>query len=307
VTGARRLVALALLLWMPLARAQPATDGTVPAADTPVKPAEAAIVEQPRPFGYVLGDVLSQRILLQSAGRAFEPAVLPSAERINLWLARRNSRIESRRDGQRWLVVDYQLINAPQSLMTINLPAWTVKPKTGAELAVPLWPISVTPLTPRQSFAKGGLQDLRPDRAAAEIPTEPARRRLEGWSAIFALTLLTWGGWWLLRYWQAAANQPFARAFRQIRRSDEREPQAWLALHRAMDHTAGRAVNSGNLSLLFRAAPYLEPQRAAIERFYALSSERFFATVSEGNSTHEPISVRALSQTLRQLEKRNER
>jgi hypothetical protein len=38
-----------------------------------------ATVEQPRPFGYVVGDLLAQRVLLELNGRPFEPAALPPA------------------------------------------------------------------------------------------------------------------------------------------------------------------------------------------------------------------------------------
>ena len=62
-------------------------------------PPPNAIVEQPRPFGYVIGDILTQRILLQLEGHAFEPAALPPAERVGVWLERRTLRIESTTTG----------------------------------------------------------------------------------------------------------------------------------------------------------------------------------------------------------------
>src|SRR5262249_8586104 len=145
--------------------------------------ASTALVQQPRPFGYVLGDTLSQRILLQSAGHDFEPVALPPAERAGLWFARRSSRVELSEDRRRWLVIDYQLINAPQTLMTVNLPSMTLKPKTGNDLlTVAEWPVSIGPLTPRAAFAKGGLQELRPDHPAPTLPTGGLRTRLEIWS-----------------------------------------------------------------------------------------------------------------------------
>lgn len=69
-----------------------------------------ATVAQPRPFGYVVGDLVTQRVLLHSAHSDFEPdfepAALPDAQRLNVWLERRAPRIESTADGRRWLVVD---------------------------------------------------------------------------------------------------------------------------------------------------------------------------------------------------------
>jgi mxaA protein len=271
--------------------------------------AAVATVQQPRPFGYVLGDTLSQRVLLQSAGRNFDPAALPPAERAGLWFARRSSRIERAEEGHRWLVIDYQLINAPQALMTVSLPSVTLKSKTGSDvLAVPEWPISIAPLTPRAAFAKGGLQELRPDHPAPSLPTRALRRQLVIWSGAFALTVIFWLAWWLVRFMRASANQPFARALRTIRRSGDDNEAAWLALHRAFDSTAERALQLSTLPALFKCAPHFEPQRAAIEQFYTESSLRFFG--ADGGRPTDTRSatwpLRTLCTTLRRIEKQHE-
>jgi mxaA protein len=310
-----------------------------------VEPADTGssgpVVQQPRPFGYVLGDTLTQRILLGPAGREFQPATLPPTERAGLWFARRSSKIERAEDGRRWLVIDYQLVNAPQTLMTVNLPAVTLKSNTGSVLVVAEWPISVAPLTPRAAFAKGGLQELRPDHAAPMLPTLTLRRQLEFWVSAFALTVVIWLGWWLVRSLRAAANQPFASALREIRRTGDDSATAWLALHRAFDRTAGRVLQTTTLPALFKRAPHFETQRAAIEQFYAQSNLRFFGvapassavatasamptgrgapapeTLSRSDAVHAngnsvggcatTASLRTLATTLRRIEKQHER
>lgn len=276
----------------------------------PSDAASGAIVQQPRPFGYVLGDTLAQRILLQSGGHNFDPVALPPAERAGLWFARRSSRIDLAEDGHRWLVVDYQLINAPQGLITVSLPSLTLKSKVGNNvLSVPEWPISISPLTPRAAFAKGGLQELRPDHAAPTLPTRALRRQLEIWSGAFALTVVIWLAWWLVRSLRANANQPFARALRAIRSSGDDNEAAWVALHRAFDTTAGRSLQPSTLSALFKQAPHFEPERAAIEEFYSESSRRFFGAGSRPTNTtrSEAWSLRPLCASLRRIEKQHER
>lgn len=272
--------------------------------------ASTTVVQQPRPFGYVLGDTLTQRILLQSGGHNFDPAVLPPAERAGLWFARRSSRIELAEGGHRWLAIDYQLINAPQALMTVNLPSVTLKSKTGSDvLAVSEWPISIAPLTPRAAFAKGGLQELRPDHPAPTLPTRALRQQLEISSGAFALTVVIWFAWWLVRSLHATATQPFARALRAIRRSGDDNETAWLALHRAFDTTAGRALQLSTLPALFKQAPHFEPLRTAIEHFYAESSRRFFGAGSSvpDNTGSATSPLRTLCTTLRRIEKQHER
>ncbi|MFO1349137.1 MAG: calcium incorporation protein MxaA [Gammaproteobacteria bacterium] len=295
------VTASALLLSATIAAGVP----TAPTADGHGAAAAAnATVEQPRPFGYVVGDLLTQRVLLQLDGDSFEPAALPRPERLDVWWERRQPRIETSADGRRWLAVDYQLINAPQTLALVSLPAWELKPASGATpLRIGAWPVSVAALTPRRAFANSDLGELRPDRAAPLIATAPIRRQLEQYSAALLLTLGAWLGWLLWRNQRAAARQPFARARRELRQIDDTSPQAWQALHRAFDQTAGRVVQLGALPVLFQQAPQLAPLRGKIEQFFTQSSERFFGSGPAG----DPLPLRALCDELRRIEKRFER
>jgi mxaA protein len=240
-----------------------------------------ASVEQPRAFGYVLGDVLTQRVLLQSGGRDAGAVALPSVGRIGIWLERRPARLESDAEGRRWLVIDYQITNAPQTLTEIALPALTLTSESGAVLQVAEWPVSVGPLTSWATFGKGDLQALRPDREASLVQLAPIRRRI-GWAlGLLAMTLLTWLSWWQWRNQREAARLPFARAWRQMQRLPapdiDADAAAWLCLHRALNETAGQVVHASSLSSLFVRAPHLRPLQPQLEHFYRHSAVRFFA------------------------------
>jgi mxaA protein len=246
-----------------------------------------AVVEQPRPFGHVVGDIVTQRVLVD-----FEPASMPRTERVSVWFERRDARLETDVEGRRWLEVRYQIVNAPQSLTTVTVPAWQID----SRLSVPAWPLSVGPLTEREA-------GLRPDRAAPAIATGPLERRAYTWSGALVITLAMWLAWWLHRNRRASASLPFARALRELRSLEDAAPQSWQALHRAFDATAGRVVQAESLGTLFRRAPWLAALRSEIERFFAQSGERFFG----GRVAGDPVSVRALCLGLRRLEKRYER
>ena len=257
-----------------------------------------AVVEQPRPFGYVVGDVMTQRVLLEIGGHELAPAELPKAERVNVWLERRPARIESLPDGHRWLALDYQVINAPQSLTTVNLPAFELQgAPDGATLRIAAWAISVNALT------SGGSIELRPDRPAPAIATAPIRRQIAIWSSAFLLVLAAWLGWLAWRNWRAVAARPFAHALHEMRHLDGTAPEAWRALHRAFDQTAGRVVQAATLPALFERVPQLQSLRPEIEQFFAQSKELFFG----GGVPADRISARALCAQLRRIEKRIER
>jgi mxaA protein len=261
----------------------------------------SAVVEQPRPFGYVIGDLVTQRVLLETDGHAFEPAQLPGiGQHLGAYLERRAVRIEPDARDRRWLTVDYQVLNVPQTLKTVMIPAWELRAATDATLLrVHEWPISLAPVTPKTVFQQGGLSELRPDRSAPRAATAPIRDALVFWSTALVLMLAAWVAWLLWRNREDSFHQPFARAVRELRGLDERSPKAWYALHRAFDASAGRSVQLETLPALFERAPHLEPERSAIEQFFAQSSERFFGS---GLSSY-PMAVRELCDRLYRLEK----
>lgn len=270
-----------------------------------------ATVEQPRAFGYVIGDIATQRVLLEEQGRSFTPASMPASGSLGNWVERHAARIERDARGRRWLAVEYQVMNSPQMLTAVTLPDWRLKEQgTNAELHVPEWQISVGPLTPERPFERTGLGALRPDRSAPLVDVAPMRRWAEIWAAAALVLLFAWAGWWAWRNWRASTSQPFAKALRELRGMDEQSPDAWYAMHRAFDASAGRVVQRETVSALFERAPQFAPRRAAIERFLDASVARFFgASRREPSAQRMPdasLSLRTLCAELRQIEKRHE-
>ena len=115
--------------------------------------------------------------------------------------------------------------------------------------------------------------------------------------------MAAWLAWLQWRNWRDSHNRPFARALYQLRHVDETAPEAWQAVHRAFDQTAGRVLQIETLPALFERAPHLQPRRAEIELFFAQSNERFFGAGPPSNL----LSVRALCHELRRIERRHER
>lgn len=284
-----------------VAEADRATPAAAAAETIPAAPAgPVAQVLLPRAWGHSVGDLLTQRVLLAIDGRATGLPKLPDPGRIGVWLERRPARLDTDADGRRWLLLDYQLINAPQTLTAITVPAFELRTDDGP-LQVPAWTFSAAPLTPRTAFAGNGLDALQPDRAAPSIDTAPLRHRLMLWSGLTGALLLAWGGWLVWRNVRSARAQPFAQAQRTLRGLKDDAPEAWQALHRAFDRTAGASLQPASLHRLFERAPHLAPLRGDIERFYADSAARFF-----GDGGGAASSPRALVRTLARIERRHE-
>ena len=290
---------LALLLAGACAPQAGAPAGAASAPDV----ALAAVVAQPRPFGHVVGDVLSQRVLLD-AGRPTTPASLPAPQRLSAWIERRSARVERAADGRRWLVVDYQVVNAPRSLATVRIPAWRLAAEA-AEPArlVPAWPIEVSAITAHATPGTSAWQ-LRPDRPAPAIATGPLRLRLLLAAASLAACLAAWAGWLAWRRWHDARTQPFASALRAL----QRHASDWRALHAAFDRTAGEVLRASTLPRLFERAPQFEPLRNRIEGFYAQSGARFFGGAQSAPAADAASALAlALCRDLRRVERRSQR
>jgi len=273
-----------------------------PAAPAIVPAAPNATVEQPRSFGHVLGDVLTQRVLLSVGGRDATPTTLPPADRVGPFLERRAPQVGPDRSGRRWLTLEYQVINAPRALTALALPALSIATDAGV-LQVGEWPISVGPLTPLATFNQGELQPLRPDRPVEPVPTAAIERRLKAALIALAAVLGAWTAWWASRNAREARRLPFARAWRQLRGLEPDSAAAWLAVHHALNAAAGRAVHAGTLTRLLADAPYLQPLGPQLENFFRHSAQRFFAATS--GLAPGGFALRELGLALREAERRH--
>ena len=253
----------------------------------------------------MVGDLLTQRVLLGGDAGASVVPILPPSARVNAFLDRLPARIEKDAQGRRWLRLDYQVINAPRDLVQETIPSLGIATHSGTTLMVPEWPVSIGPLTPDAVYVKGDLQVMRPDQPAAAYPTAGpyrARRRTAG---LLLVTLIAWGGWLAWRNWRDKSRLPFARAAHEVARLHRQGrlegSEGWVSIHRAFNRAAGQVVQPESLPSLFAKAPYLAPLRPDIEQFFRASSERFFA-----RSPAESPRVRLtdLSHQLRTAEKR---
>jgi mxaA protein len=299
----------------PAAASAPAA-GT-PAADRSGRP--PAVVRQPRDFGHLIGDVLTQRVLLQDGERVLHPVRLPPADRVGPWLERRAPRFETDADGRPWLAIDYQFVNAPRGLTTTQLPPLVIAtaaepvartagqdPRTaaaGPALSVPAWPVSVGPLgAPTPSLDPAA---LRPD-APLRLPSTAAlERRLAASAAALAFVLAAWLGWWAWRERREAVRLPFARAERELRRLDPASAAAWQCLHRALDASAGRVVPAAGLARWLGERPELQPLQPRLEDFYRRSARRFFDP--DGAAAAAAGDLLGLCRALRHAERRHAR
>lgn len=257
--------------------------------------------EEPRAYGHVVGDLIERRVhLALPDGQEIVPESLPQRGRVDAWLELRDLTLESHA-GQATLQATYQLINAPQKVTTIALPALSLALRERAHpgaaagsVSVGEWPVTVAPLTPEFVLARAGLPDLQPDIEPAPAGTAALRARLALWAVLLAATLAAWG---LQRHPQWAfwrRRAPFRQAWLDLRRLARRNPatadlqrQALARVHRAFEAAAGCALFAEKLEPLYAARPGLRALAPEIDAFFAASRHRFFAPAGEGPA--EPL------------------
>jgi mxaA protein len=238
------------------------------------------VQEPARGFGYFIGDVIEQPVLLQVAGKKIELAEIPPNQRVGQWLERLSSTLITVDRDQHWLVLRYQIINAPSELIAISLPAMSLTVIDGDPLVVDALQISISPLLPAMMSDSDMLSVMRPDRQPVPADWRTTAQQFKFTSIAITVTIISWLGWWFWRRHTDALRLPFARALKEMRslgiKQLDENPHAWLALHHAFNDAAGRTINSGTIAEMIEQQPWLKPMQARIESFYTASVERFF-------------------------------
>ncbi len=243
-----------------------------------------AQVDDPRAFGYTVGDVITRRIHLQvPAGLQLDAGSLPAVGRRGTALELRS--VELARNE---LTLAYQVFVSPREPRVLEMPPLALRfvglPREQS-LRIDAWPVSVSPLVAAEAPSRQGLGDLRPDAAPPLIDTAATRARLTAYGAVLALLLAYLAHVYIALPWWARGQRPFAQAWRQLQalpsHADLPERRAaWARMHEALNRTAGEVVFASSVDRLMAAAPQLAELRAELLQFFERSTRVFFANAS---------------------------
>lgn len=242
--------------------------------------------DEPRAFGQRVGDVVERRFHIETPpGRRLDLASLPA-------VGRRGKSIELR--DVRWtepgwfgrghtLTLSYQVFVSPTEVRTIEMPSITLRfdggPRT-EDLRLDAWPMTLSPLAPAEPSPRTGLGELRPPAPPPAIDTAPARTRLAVCAVLALLGLAYLARVYLVAPWWAGRERPFAQAWASLRRGSgstvPARQQAYRALHRALDRTAGEVLFEQGLPQFLARHPRYAPLVADLGEFFARSRAEFF-------------------------------
>lgn len=139
-----------------------------------------------RNFGFVIGDVVEQRIQLDGRFRDLDLSELSAPGRVSTWLARQSATMTTPDDDHVVVNLRYQIVNAPESIVNAALPELTLAvgdtvaaPQRGAAnsgerlapVFVAAWPFTLGPLTAREPPATIASQTERTNGRQTEAGT----------------------------------------------------------------------------------------------------------------------------------------
>ncbi|MGU3538798.1 nonribosomal peptide synthetase MxaA [Methylobacterium sp. A54F] len=272
-------------------------------AGAAVAQVRAVEVRSPRPFGYVLGDLVRAQVEIRAdAGFGLQRASLPVPGPVTYWLDLREVAVEETAQGAEnriRLRLTYQTFYAALDARSLEVPGFAVtlvsEQRGGATTAaaqVPAWALGVSPLREVQPPKRDDPAEyLRPDGPPAR--PDPGPDALAALAALalagLALLVLAWDrAWW---FFAPRRGRPFAAALRRVRRQPRPAGDAGLeaaayraallALHRGVDETAGARVLADDLAGFLDGHPAFRSQAQPLARAFAASRLAFFGRDTE--------------------------
>ncbi len=243
----------------------------------------------PRPFGYVVGDIFEQELSF-SVKRTLQldQKKLPKPGRLNAWLELREILVTetSYSDTKRFRIkLSYQLPNSPTEVRVIELPAHSFSffesNKKLVEIRSTEWPITVGPITPPEVLARDGLEALRPDVEPQGIDVQFIQKRILFYSLALAALLLYWAYRYFGVPFLARQRRPFTRTYRQLDRLAKKSspdvfPKAVESLHQALNETAGKSLFMENVEQFLAQRSIPESLANKTREFFRISRDEFF-------------------------------
>ncbi|MDI1277696.1 nonribosomal peptide synthetase MxaA [Methylobacter sp.] len=237
-------------------------------------------VETPRSFGYVNGDEIPQRIVIETrSGISLQPGSLPAKGQINRWL--NLNQVTVKQTGQRYQIdLRYQVFYAPLEVKSLTLPGFTVQLSQGEKTVgknIPAWTFTLSPL--RELVVRQTEQGeyMRPD---STPPLLAKTQALYGLAASLSVAVLIAA--YLAYLYGCFPCMPrrtlFKRTLRKLAGLSKTDmEQALTIVHRALNNLNGQPLFANRLGEFYRRNPQYLQINAQLLWFFTYSNRYFFS------------------------------
>jgi len=267
-------------------------------------------LQTPRPFGYVIGDTIRHRILIETrSGMELERTSLPTQGRLNRWLQLNQINVTEQDNGggkQYQIDLLYQEFYAPLEVKELSIPAFTLRfQQHGQTLEQPVaaWRFTVAPLREVVVRQDQHGEYIRPDQAPSLLDDAAIVQRLFVALAMalgIALRLA-----WHYGYLPGLAKRSvFKRAQRKLQNLGLQQlPQALAAIHLAFNGLHGKPVFLHKLAEFYQSHPEYRSIADELAWFFDYSNRYFFGDASTMPQENDLQKIKTLCLHCREIER----
>ena len=239
--------------------------------------------QTPRPFGYVIGDVIHHRIVIETRQDVkLNPDSLPKPGALNRWLNLNKLEVANGAE-QGELVLDfyYQAFYAPNEVKMLTVPGFNLRfdqfGKT-LEQNVPEWHFTLSPikeLVVRKD--EDGLNYMRPDALPLSLSSS------QHWLAVYASLILAVITALYLAYLYGffplwPKQRVFKRALRELNRTTKADlPRGLAVVHHAFNVLNAQPLFKHRLSDFYQHHAEYQSVAVQIDWFFNFSNAVLFA------------------------------
>ncbi|NOT84292.1 MAG: nonribosomal peptide synthetase MxaA [Methylococcaceae bacterium] len=239
--------------------------------------------DAPRPFGYVLGDEITQHISFEADDSiSLQTNRLPAAGPINRWLNLNQitHQQHASNDGVRHEVtLRYQVFYAPLEVKLLTIPGFNIALQQNSKAInqdVPAWAFNMSPLRELSVRKTAAGEYKRPDAMPLLLQNRFAPYRLIA-CLISALAIGVYLAslYGLLPHWFKKII--FKPAAQQLGKLSKNEMDKALGLvHQALNTLNQQPLFHSQLSNFYRHHPAYQPLHAQLDWFFNYSNRYFF-------------------------------
>lgn len=271
-------------------------------------------VQTPRPFGYVIGDEIKQRIIVEvRKGLALQTSSIPGKGEINRWLNLNKTKIDKSNtpEGIRYQIeLTYQLFYAPLEVKMLELPGFTLQFSQfgdSIEKTVPRWYFTSAPLRELAIRKEDGKEYMRADTPAPLLDNTPSFNRLI-LSLFIACLLAAYLGWLYGVFTFLPKYQIFKRPAQKLAKSAKNDLASMLnIMHKALNNLNGKPLFKHQLNDFYQRFPNYQQLHGELIWFFDYSNQHYFSatlvsTLPRGNAD-ENDKIKMLCQHCLQIER----
>jgi len=268
------------------------------------EPVSYFAVETPRPFGYVIGDEIAQRIVIEMReGITLQTASLPARGQINRWLNLTKINVEQQ-GAQTVINLRYQIFYAPLEVKMLSLPGFTLQFAQGDKTltkVVPDWSFTVAPLRELAVRKNEQHEYMRPDARPPLLSDSAAQMGL--WSSFSVSALLGAYLAYLYGYFPQSRRRVFKQALKQLAKLSETDmAQALTVVHKAFNKLNKQPLFQHQLADFYRRHTEYQRINQPLEWFFEYSYHYFFSGKQPATAEHLQ-KIRELLAQCRQIER----